>query len=129
LLKIEELLLGGKKMSWSETEFERRQTGQERTVVRRMPTPPEKDEHGCIIGKEEWNPDLHQCVKITKHTPTREQIPAQPVVPVGPVTIEQKVAALNDKLAKFEQLLANLYGLVGQNYEEAQQALVWHLGK
>jgi hypothetical protein len=115
-------------------------------------------ERVCPKGKY-WDIDTHQCVpdrveapnileskaakdlvEKTKQTRTleyvqgdkakiKEQIPAQPVVPVGPITVEQKVAALNDKIAKFEQLLANLYGLVGQNYEEAHQALVWKLGK
>ena len=95
------------------------------------PTQPQK-----CPDDEEWSDELHQCVKKKVKTlgkPVTEQIPAQPVVPVGPITIEQKVAALNDKLAKFEHLLANLYGLVGQNYEEANkeaaQALVWKLGK
>ena len=58
------------------------------------------------------------------HQPlTREQIPAQPVVPVGPVTIEQKVAALNDKVAEIEKLLANLYGLTGHSLQEVKTVL------
>ena len=73
-------------------------------------TAPKKDAHGCIIGEERWNPDLHQCVKITK--PTKEQIPAQPVVPVGPVTIEQKVAALNDEIAKMQKQIHYIFGLL-----------------
>ena len=99
------------------------------------PSPPPKpkevelDEYGCRIGEEEWNADLNQCVKITKPTLTREQIPAQPVVPVGPVTIEQKVAALNDKIAEIEKLLANLYGLTGHSIEEIKTATMWKLGK
>jgi len=97
-------------MAWSEKEFERRQTGQERTAGRRMPTAPEKDEHGCVVGEEEWNEDLHQCVKIEK--PTREQIPAQPVVPVGPVTVEQKVAAIEDEIAKIQKQIHYIFGLL-----------------
>ena len=27
---------------------------------------PEKDEHGCIIGKERWDPELEKCVPIEK---------------------------------------------------------------
>ena len=45
---------------------------------------------------------------------TREQIPAQPVVPVGPITIEQKVAALNDKIALMEKDIANIFGMLGR---------------
>jgi len=48
----------------------------------------------------------------------QEQIPAQPMVPVGPVTVEQKIAAMNDELAKFGRLLANLYGLTGHPMAE-----------
>lgn len=74
----------------------------------------------CPPGKE-WNDDLHQCVKIVKPTPkkqgVKEQIPAQPVVPVGPVTIEQKVAALTDEVAQIKKLLANLYGFLGRKME------------
>ena len=73
------------------------------------PTKPQK----CPEG-EEWNDDLHQCVKIEKAPPTREQIPAQPVVPVGPVTIEQKVAALNDEIAKMQKHIAFIFGVIGQ---------------
>ena len=32
-------------------------------------TPPKKDEHGCVIGREKWNLDLHQCVKIEFEKP------------------------------------------------------------
>ena len=97
------------------------------------PTEPEKDKHGCIIGVEKWNDDLHQCVRIEKHPPTealnvKEQvvvphqpapeIPAQPVVPVGPVTIEQKVAALNDAIAKIQKDIAFIFGVLGQRLPE-----------
>lgn len=77
-------------------------------------TGPKKDAHGCIVGVETWNTDLHQCVKIEKHPPTpiKEQIPAQPVVPVGPITIEQKVAALNDKVAEMEKKIHYIFGLL-----------------
>jgi len=88
------------------------------------PTEPEKDGHGCIIGVEKWNDDLHQCVRIEKHPPTQEQvvvpyqpapeIPAQPVVPVGPITIEQKIAAIEDELAKMRLDIANILGMLGQ---------------
>jgi len=88
------------------------------------PTEPEKDEHGCIIGVEKWNTDLHQCVRIEKHPPTQEQvvvpyqpapeIPAQPVVPVGPITVEQKIAAIEDELAKIRLDIANILGMLGQ---------------
>jgi len=105
---------------WKRKEDERRKRLREQTV-------PKKDAHGCVIGEEKYNEDLHQCVKIEKSTPTREQIPAQPVVPVGPVTVEQKVAALNDKVAKIEKLLANLYGLTGHTIEEVETALIWKL--
>ena len=44
--------------------------------------------------------------------PTCEQIPAQPVVPVGPVTIEQKVAALNDEVAKIQKKIHYILGLL-----------------
>ena len=44
--------------------------------------------------------------------PTREQIPAQPVVPVGPITIEQKVAALNDEVAKIQKKIHYILGLL-----------------
>lgn len=82
------------------------------------PVAPKKDEHGCVIGVEKWNKDLHQCVKIEKHPPTREQIPAQPVVPVGPVTIEQKVATLNDEIAKIQKQIAFIFGVLGQRPAE-----------
>jgi hypothetical protein len=98
----------------------------------------------CPKGKH-WDIDTHQCVpdrveapnvleskaakdlvEKAKQTRTleyvqgdkakiKEQIPAQPVVPVGPITIEQKGAALNDKVAEIEKLLANLYGLTGHS--------------
>jgi len=88
---------------------------------------PEKDAHGCLVGVEEWNDDLHQCIKIGKHPPTKEQvvvpyqpapaIPVQPVVPVGPITVEQKVAALNDEIAKIQKQIAFIFGLLGQKME------------
>jgi len=90
---------------------ERKRKEDERRLLGEQ-TAPKKDAHGCVIGEEEWNEDLHQCVKITKPTPTREQIPAQPVVPVGPVTIEQKVAALNDEIAKIQKQIHYIFGLL-----------------
>jgi len=88
------------------------------------PEEPEKDEHGCIIGVEKWNQDLHQCIRIEKHPPTQEQvvvpyqpapeIPAQPVIPVGPITVEQKIAAIEDELAKMRLDIANILGMLGQ---------------
>jgi hypothetical protein len=87
------------------------------------PTQPQK----CPEG-EEWSDDLHQCIKIVKPTPTKEQvtvpyqpapeIPAQPVVPVGPVTIEQKVAALNDAITKIQKDVAFIFGVLGQRPPE-----------
>lgn len=44
----------------------------------------------------------------------REQIPAQPVVPVGPITIEQKVAALQDEIASMRNDIANILGMLGR---------------
>jgi len=76
------------------------------------PTEPLK----CPEG-EEWSDELHQCVKKKPPTPVKpmvEQIPAQPVVPVGPITIEQKVAALNDEVAKIQKQLAFIFGVIGQ---------------
>lgn len=102
----------------------------------------------CPKGSH-WDVDLHQCIKdkvpapkileteaakslLKKAKATKtigEQIPAQPVVPVGPVTIEQKVAALSDEVAEIKKLLANLYGLTGHSIEEVQTALTWKLRK
>ena len=74
------------------------------------PTQPQK----CPEG-EEWSDELHQCVKKKPPTPVKpmvEQIPAQPVVPVGPITIEQKVAALNDEVAKIQKKIHYILGLL-----------------
>ena len=97
----------------------------------------------CPKGSH-WDPDIHQCVKDRVEAPNilesegakgllkkvdytktleyikgdrgkvKEQIPAQPVVPVGPITIEQKVAALNDEIAKIQKQLAFIFGVIGQ---------------
>jgi len=40
-----------------------------RLTEQSTPTGPKKDEHGCIIGVEEWNEDLHQCTKIEFEKP------------------------------------------------------------
>lgn len=42
------------------------------------------------------------------------EIPAQPVVPVGPITIEQKMAALENEIAKIKIDIANILGMLGQ---------------
>ena len=113
-----------KKQEELEQERKRKQEEiEKRARILREQTAPKKDAHGCVIGEEKWNEDLHQCVKIVKPTPTKEQIPAQPVVPVGPVTVEQKVAALNDKVAEIEKLLSNLYGLTGHSLQEVKTVL------
>ena len=39
---------------------------------------PEKDEHGCIVGKEKWNPETEKCVPI--ETPAQESMKEQPEV-------------------------------------------------
>jgi len=100
------------------------------------PTAPKKDAHGCIIGVEEWNEDLHQCVRIEKHLPTealsvKEQvvvpyqpapeIPAQPVVPVGPITVEQKIAAIENEITKIKMDIANILGMLGQREGRRQR--------
>ena len=102
---------------------ERRKKEEARRLLREQTTPTKPTQPQKCPEGEEWNEDLHQCVKIVKPTPTKEQIPAQPVVPVGPVTIEQKVAALNDKIAEIEKLLSNLYGLTGHSLQEVKTVL------
>lgn len=39
---------------------------------------PEKDEHGCIVGKENWDPETEKCVPI--ETPAQESMKEQPEV-------------------------------------------------
>jgi len=76
---------------------------------------------------EEWSDELHQCVK-KKESPPRKtiteqvmvpyqpapEIPAQPVISVGPITVEQKIAALENEIAKIKLDIANILGLLGQ---------------
>lgn len=59
---------------------------------------------------DEWD-EWRRKQKLSEQA-TREQIPAQPVVPVGPITIEQKVAALNDEIAKIQKQIHYIFGLL-----------------
>lgn len=73
------------------------------------PEAPKKDEHGCIIGVEEWNPDVHQCVKIITPTP-KEQIKSAPYTPAGPpeATIGKKLERIERQLDLFKAQIAGI---------------------
>ena len=117
-----------KKQEELEQERKRKQEEIEKRarILREQATPTKPTKPQKCPDDEEWSDDLHQCVKKKVTTPAKpitEQIPAQPVVPVGPITVEQKIAALNDKVAEIEKLLANLYGLTGYSLQEVKTIL------
>lgn len=54
---------------------------------------------------------------IEKARPLSEQIPARPVVPVGPVTTEQRLEDLENRFNKMQMDIANILGMLGKRTE------------